>query len=242
MRGIAHQHALPAGPEAALLLQSIAEQLKLPLTNLARQVELGELQGGAALDLTAMRTQTAAALTLVESYLLGLQLAREQGQLSLEPVSVASTLTETAHDLRALAKHCGVELEVSIAGRYEPVMAHRSGLRAALLSLGYTLVESLGAQSRNRRLVLAVHRTQHGIVAGLYGGQEQLRPAQWRRALELCGKARQPYVGLTANSGAGLFVADSILQAMSARLRVGRHHKQSGLSVTLAPSRQLQLV
>ena len=234
---------MPAGPEAMQLLRSIAEQLKLPLTNIARRVELERLRAGAAgSDLANLSVQTTVALQLVDSYLLGLQLAEEQGTLALEPVSVASTLTDTAHELQALAKQYGVALEVRIDGRYEPVMAHPAGLKAALLSLGYALVEAEAAQASSGRLVLAAHRNRYGIVAGLYGEQTDLQAGHWRTALALCGRAHRPLADLSAGSGAGLFVADTILQAMATRLRVGRHARRVGLSATLLPSQQLQLV
>lgn len=222
------------------VLLSVAEQLKLPLTNIARLIELSTM--GAKTDLKALGAHTHVALTLVDSYLLGLQLAQEQASLVLEPVSVASTLTDTAHQLHAYAKQYDVGLEVRIAGKYGPVMAHHKGLQAALLSLGYALVEAQAAQGRNRWLTLAAHRTPQGISAGLYGDHGQLNAAQWRQALELCGRAHQPCTGLSAGSGAGLFVADAIFQAMATRLRVGRHQKQTGLAATLMPSQQLQLV
>jgi len=234
---------MPAGPESMQLLRSIAEQLKQPLTNIARHVELERLRPEATADLSALGIQTTVALTLVDSYLLGLQLAEEQGNLALEPVSVASTLTDTAHELQGLAKQYGVALEVHIKGRYEPVMAHHTGLKAALLSLGYALVEAEAAQAgASGRLVLAAHRNRYGIVAGLYGEQTTLRAEHWRTALALCGQARQPLTGMSTGSGAGLFVADTILQAMATRLRVGRHARRVGLSATLLPSQQLQLV
>jgi hypothetical protein len=220
----------------------VAEQLKSPLTNIARLVELGGMASAAPIDLAALGAHTQVALTLVDSYLLGLQLVQEQGSLALEPVSVASTLTDTAHQLYAYAKQYNVELEVRIAGKYGPVMAHHKGLQAAFLSLGYALIEAQAAQDRKRYLTLAAHRTPHGISAGLYGEHEALGAAQWRRALELCGHARQPFTALSGGSGAGLFVADTIFQAMATRLRVGRHQKQTGLAATLLPSQQLQLV
>jgi hypothetical protein len=229
-------------PGATELLLSVAEQLKMPLTNIARLAELAKMDTTSPLDLNSLSVHAQVALTLVDSYLLGLQLAQEQGSLALEPVSVSSILNDTAHQLQAYAKQHNVMLEVRIAGRYGPVMAHFKGLQAALLSLGYTLVESQAAQPGRRELVLAAHRTPHGIVAGLYGEHEALSAPQWRRALELCGRARQPFTALSASSAAGLFVADTIFQAMASRLRVGRHNNQTGLAATLLPSQQLQLV
>jgi hypothetical protein len=60
--------------------------------------------------------------------------------------------------------------------------------------------------------------------------------------LQLCGKVRQPFTMLAGDSGAGLFVAEAILQAMEANLRVGKHSKNYGLATTLQPSQQLSLV
>lgn len=227
--------------DTTALLRAIAEQLKVPLTTIACQAELAGLDGGPPADLAVLQLQSQLALTLVDSYLLGLALREEQAELALEPVSVSSLLTEVAHELSPFARRHEVQVEVSVAGRYEPVMAHRAGLKAALLSLGLSLV---GAQAEQgaRRLSLATHRTPGGITAGLYGERPLLSTAEWRQALELCGRARQPLTGLTANGAAGVFVADTILQAMAARLRVGRHRNQYGLATTLQPSQQLRLV
>jgi hypothetical protein len=234
-----------AGGETTDLLRAVAEQLKVPLTTIARQAELSQMNGAVALqDIAAMHSQAATALTLVDSYLLGLELLREQTSLELEPVSVSSTLVDIAHDLYYIARQYGVELEVQVAGKYEPVMAHPRGLRAALLSLGYGMVEAQAAQDRPRHhhLTLATHRTPHGIVAGMYGEYEDLEADGWRTALALKGRTQQPFTGLTASSGAGLFVADTILRSMSTRLRVGRHQKEAGLATTLQPSQQLAFV
>lgn len=224
------------------LLAAIAEQLKVPLMAIARQAELGELtQEVHAADLSGIRVQADTALTLVDSYLLGLHLLRSQTALQLEPVSVSSTLVEIAHELDKFAKQHGVRLHMHIAGRYEPVMAHRQGLKAALLSLGFGLVEAQAA-THERSLTLATHRTPHGIVTGLYAAGEPLSAGEWRTALNLCGKASQPFVGLSGTSGAGIFVAHTILQAMETKLRVGKRLRQYGLATTLQPSQQLRFV
>lgn len=231
----------PAQPTDILL--SIAEQLKVPLGIIARQAELSQLTGDTPGSMADIGVQAGAALSLIDSYLLGLELSRGQAQLELEPVSVSSALADTAHELYRYAKANNVLVEVCVEGRYEPVMANGRGLRAALLSLGYELIEAQPALgNRRNQLVLAAHRTPHGIAAGMYGQYEELNAQSWRRSLKLCGQARQPYAALSSGGSAGLFVADTILQAMSARLRVGRHHKQSGLGATLQPSRQLSFV
>lgn len=233
------------GVQADSLLLSVAEHLKVPLTTIARQAELGQLTGQAELtDAAAIRTQAMAALTLVDSYLLGLELMSRQARLELEPVSVSSTLMDAAHDLEQFARQHRVQLEVVVGGKFGPVMSHPNGLRAALLSLGFALVEAQASQDLQgpRRVVLATHRTPLGIVTGIYGQYEALSSERWRAALGLVGKARQPLTNLMPGSGAGLFVADTIMRSMDTRLRVGRYLHQSGLAATLQPSHQLSFV
>ena len=75
-------------------------------------------------------------------------------------------LYDTGQQLDALAKSYGVELELNIAGRFGPVLAHRQGLQAALVSLGAALIEALPAQDAPQlKLQLATHRSRYGIVA-----------------------------------------------------------------------------
>lgn len=235
------EHSASQSQEVTGLLRSVAEQLKMPLTTIARQAELGQLTGDVQLtDLAVIRTHAVAALTLVDSYLLGLQLLKEQSVLALEPVSVSSLLVETAHQLDGIAKQYNTRLELRIAGKYEPVMAHARGLKSALLSLGYALLEGYPMEP-GHNLTLAVHRTPHGLVTGVYGDYERLNAEAWRKALELQGNAPRPFKALSSNS-AGLFVANTILQAMETKLRVGRHLHQQGLATTLQPSQQLTFV
>jgi len=234
-----------AGKDSTATLQAVAEQLKVPLTIIARQAELNQALGQTeADDLRAMHLQATTALTLIDCYLLGLALAQGQTQLELEPVSLSSMLTSTAHDLYYLARQHGVELEVQVAGRYAPVMANRRGLKAALLSLGYDLISSnnTSGDNRYRHLTLAAHRTPHGLVAGMYGEYQDIEAHEWRTALKLCGQAGQPFTSLCAGSGAGLFVADIILRSMTTQLRVGRRQKEAGLAATFLPSQQLVFI
>ncbi|HEX3568112.1 MAG TPA: hypothetical protein VHT70_00350 [Candidatus Saccharimonadales bacterium] len=236
----------PSAPIAAdNILRSIAEQLKLPLLHIARQAELGgDAPEKDRAALQNMQTSAESALNLVDSYLLGLQLVQDQSSLALEPVTLSSVLLDAAHELDAFARQYGVLLELEITGRFAPVMAHRAGLRATFLSLGYALIEALPslADARHHRLTLATHRTPAGVIAGLYTQGSILTTEQFRVAQGLCGKARQPLTGLSPSSGAGVFVADAILRAMASCLRVGRYQNMTGLAATLQPSQQLQLV
>lgn len=223
------------------LLLNIAEEVKLPLLQIARQAEQGRVSGTA--DLAMMQSTAEAALRLLDSYVLGVRLAMTPDRLDVESVSVSSVLYDAGQQLDALAKSYGVALELSVAGRFGPVLAHRQGLQAALTSLGASLIEALPAQeSTQLKLRLATHRSRYGIVAGLYTDTRQLSREALQRGRRLQRHSRQPFMDISHTSGAGIFVADTILQAMRLRLLPSRHHNLYGLGTVLQPNNQLQLV
>lgn len=223
------------------LLLSIAEELKLPLLQIARQAEQAQLRGEA--NLPAMQATAESALRLLDNYALGVRLALEPEQLEREAVSVSSVLYDTGQQLDALAKQYGVTLELNIGGKFGTVHAHRSGLQAALTSLGAALIEAMPARDNPQlRLQLATHRSRYGIVAGLYAETRQLSTDALQKGRELLPRSRQPLTDLTHTSGAGVFVADTILRAMDLQLISSRHHRLYGLGTILTPNHQLQLV
>jgi hypothetical protein len=231
------------------LFMAMAEELKLPLLHIARQAELQSMvaeQPAAGWQSSLQDIQASADMTLqlLDGYLLSLRLSLQpEARLELEPVSVAAVLHDAAHELQRIADSYGVTLRLHVQGRYEPVLAHRQALQAALIALGYAVIEALPSSGvQKQHIQLATHRTKQGIVAGVYGELDGLTPQLYRRAQELQGQVRQPLVGSLPGSGAGVFVADAILAAMASRLRVGRYMKLPGFAVTLAASEQLQLV
>lgn len=223
------------------LLLNVAEQLKIPLMQIARSAEQGQLTGKT--DLTAIQSTADTALRLLDSYALGVRLSLEPQLLQLEPVSVSSVLYDTGQALDAMAKSYGVALELSLHGRYGPVMTHREGLEAALVSLGSALIEALPAmEGPQLTLQLATHRSRYGIVAGLYADTKQFTAKTLQKGRLLQATTRQPLIGLTHTSGAGIFVADAILTAMQLNLTASRHSKLYGFGTVLQPNPQMQLV
>ncbi|MCL4357408.1 hypothetical protein M1512_00730 [Patescibacteria group bacterium] len=235
---------IPRSTLSQQLLLTVAEQLKLPLIQIARQAELAAF--GMNADLTQIRTLAENGLKLIDGYSLGLQLANLTNyELAPEAVSVASVLYEADEQLKALARLYSVELELNISGRYEPVLAHRQGLQAAIVGLASALIEALPAQASGTSqttLQLATHRCRYGIVAGVYANIPNLSSEALRSGRKLYGRSRQPLVEISHTTGAGIFVADAIFRAMKLKLHVSRHHRLYGLGVVLQPSSQLALV
>ncbi|GAC1392545.1 MAG: hypothetical protein NVSMB46_08710 [Candidatus Saccharimonadales bacterium] len=221
------------------LLQAIAEQFKVPFMQIARQAELSEQSGESSYKKISLIASMG--LQLVDSYLLGVYM-QEQKTLQLEPVTISSVMFDVAHRLHDVAGQYQATLEVNLSGKYQPVMTHRESLEAALTMLGYSFLQSGGIIERNRRVVLGSHKSQQGIVAGLYVEQPTITADMYRRAKALYGTSRQPLPKTSASASAGIFVADNLFASMASHLKVSKHQRMSGLAATFLPSKQLQLV
>ncbi len=228
------------------LMLALAEQLQVPLLQIARLSELGELPESTFSDrrqaLQQIMVASSSAMRLLDAYMLTLRVHESQMALELGPTSLASAVNDTAHTLSPLAKAYGCELRLSVRGKYEPVMANGTALENALVSLGYALIESAAAKGRRPVLHLGVHRGRSGLVVGIFGEMGGLQAPMYRRAKQLLGRARQPIISISATSSAGLFIADSLLSAMDSDLKVARHQKLVGFGATFLPSQQLALL
>ncbi len=218
------------------LFRTLAEQLKLSLLQIARQ---SEILDATPVNKDIMNTADMA-LQLIDGYLLSTDVHAQQS-LVLQPISISSVLYESAQELRNHARMYDCDVEVSLSGKYAPIIGNMAALKSAFTALGSSLIEAQSADGP-RRIVLATHRSARGIVAGVFGEQQGLSADMFRRARALYGTSRQPLVNTSSSAAAGVFVADSLFTSIASPLRVAHHHKLSGLATTLLPSQQLQLV
>jgi hypothetical protein len=227
-----------------MLLRSIAEQLKLPMLYIARQAELSRADETVSFDtLDNMQANAEMALRLIDSYILGFDLAAKQLALELEPVPLTAVLYDVAHDLTPIARQRNTTIELTLDSKQGEVMANSQGLAAALYSMGSVLSEVCAEKNGKGTLHIAAHRAAHGIVTGIYtDGIDNIQTTIYQARKLRQNFVRQPYLKLCAGSGAGIFIADTIFTYMNARLRAGRLHGKHGLAATLEPSRQMQLV
>lgn len=223
------------------LIRSIAEELKIPLLRIAREAELQKGEAG-NINLSNIEASADSALKLLDSYLISAQLCNGQQGLNLEPVSVSATMYDVAQYLSRLARMQDCTLELDIHRGTGLVMAHPLGLRAALTGLGYSFIHALDPAAKKQKVIFMAQKTTEGIKAGVYSSQVSLGTNIFQAGRKLYGTARQPIADVSYANGAGFFVADSLFDAMSSKLKVVKHHKASGLAGTLLPSQQLTLL
>lgn len=220
------------GASDGSLLTAMAEDLKLPLLQIARSSEL--------IGMKEQQRTAEMAMRLIDGYILGLQ-TDTQMNLELEPVTLSSVLYDVAEELVPLAKQAGYELEIAVSGKLGPVMGNRRVLQHAFTLLGYELLQAAEDEEKPR-FTLATHGTKGGVVAGVYTNNTRLTSDAMRRARALVGSAHQILPVGSASNGAGIFIADNLIKSLASTLRVTRYHKQAGLAATFLQSQQLKLV
>ena len=82
------QNKATGGQGDIRLLQALAEQIKLPLLQIARQAELAKMGNDPHAHLDSMELTADTALRLIDNYLLSTRLTQEN--IHLEPVSFSS--------------------------------------------------------------------------------------------------------------------------------------------------------
>ncbi len=222
------------------LFASLAEQVKLPFLQVARAAELLGTDVQTDKNKQTIIETSQAATRLIDGFLLTMRLQQES-QLALEPISISSVLFDTAELLDRYAKMHDCELELDVAGKYGPVMAHGAGLQAALANIGYSFIDA-AESGRPKVIKLGVRRTRGGITAGVYSDASGLSSNMLKQAKLMHGKVHQPMTSFTNDTAAGVFVADSLLESLGAPMRIAHMRGMTGLAATFAPSRQLSLV
>lgn len=224
------------------LFKILIEQLKLPFLHIARQTEAAKY--GTMTDYADINSIAEMSIKLIDSYLLTSG-ESDQTSLELEPVSLSSVLNSAAENLTSLAKVYDCDVELHLGGKYAPVMSRNDKLEAAITMLGYSFIESNLANSPNRkrgRVILSGYRTSHGLVAGVFSPEVEITNENFQHSINNFRSTKQAIPEMSHSTGAGIFIADSILRDLTTKLRVAHYKRISGLAATLIPSQQLQLV
>ncbi len=180
---------------------------------------------------------------MLDSFIISTQVYNGQQQLELQPVSVTAVMYDTAQYLSRLAQLQGCELEVKSSRNVGLAMANPLALQAALTGLGYSFLYALGRKSKRKQtIIFKTQLTDKGVLAGIYSPELELHADMLHRARKLKGDARQLMPSVMYGSSAGILVADTLLDAMDARLKTSKYRSAGGLAAMLMPSHQIALL
>lgn len=213
-------------------LRGLAFELKNPLVNIARQAELADEGGFAAIQQTAEQT-----LMLLDSYLLNAQSEYGQVMLDLEPANIGSVLYDVSVKLRSQAKRNNIELLLDDRTT-EQVMTHKKALSSVLSVFGSSLMQI----TENRQLVLRGYKTRAGLLGVGMFAKAKLSQADIDKALELQGRAHMPFASASSTAHVSMAIAGGLCRAVGGRMKVKHMGGMSGLATELPPSGQLAFV
>jgi len=234
----------PAVVSDLALFSNLAEQVRTPFLQIAHAAELAAIQDNKdelKKLFSAVGVSSQAALMLIDGYLLSLQMRVEQ-QLELEPIAIGSVLYDAAHQIDRYAKTHNCEVQISVQGKNQPVMAQRAAVESALINLGYSFIDAVAGMKGIPMITLGAKKVPNGVSAGVFSDSNELTSLMLKQAKAISGTAKQPLSLFSAGSGAGIFVADSLFTLMGRPLKVTRMQSQKGLASILDPSSQLALV
>ena len=222
------------GNQTEQLFVALAQQLRLPLLQIARLSE--RINGSTAAQISVISEH---ALRLVDAF----AQSQQQTEMAFEPLTTSSVLYDVAQQLQPFAKQYEVTILLDQQGKVAPVMSNRQALKTMLTLLGASLIEAgQDDEAGKRELVLGTHRTARGTVVGVFSPQVALSQQAVTLTRQLHGRASQVVPALGMSGGAGLAVADKLSQQLAAPLKAYRHRSLIGLGTLLLPSHQLQLV
>lgn len=226
------------------LFLSLSERLSelfLQITRLSESIPLDD-PARAQDILGTMRTLSESAMLLTQSYTVDARLRSRLIHPEVQAITASSLLHEMATTLRPLAIAYGVTLTVDEPTNSVPILGDPVILHAALTSLVQVFVLAASEQGGGETLRISAHRSRHGLVAGVYMESSELTTDAFRRAKRLYGSVSEPMGKLVHGPATGVFVADSLLHMVSAKLHVARYQHWTGLATTLPICHQLQLV
>lgn len=207
------------------------------LSDLRTAVHMAWFSGSADKMLSQEQQKSHAVLANVLHVLDALLVTRQlndQLTLEIEPINVGSVMADVAHRLHPYAKALDCSIDVIVKSSQRPVIANRELLETALLALGSSVVtvKSFGEPLKGKPIVLAANSRANAVHLGMY--------AQSLGKLEAEPSNYESYQAV-AVGGAGVWVADMLMQRMAAKLKQSSYHKTPGYATALPYSPQLTL-
>ena len=166
-----------------------------------------------------------------------------QAELPLTSVSAAAAAQDVAQDLWQLSKTYGVELELDVTRRLEPVYANEAALKGALFGLVSSMIVSVQPTGKKMRFVIAAQQTAPKTQRlGVYSPDGVIGIDAIKQIRTLAGNARSAAPAELHGSGLGLVVSDQLTQALGSELQRFTHRRQKGIGFYVPMSAQLSFL
>lgn len=166
-----------------------------------------------------------------------------QTEIPLTTVSASAAVHDVAHELWHLSKTYGIELELDVTKKLDPVYTNEAALKGALFGLATSLIIANNTSQNSLRLVIAAQQTAPQTQRiGVYSPDELVGAKALKQIRSLAGKARSAAPSGTHNSGLGLVVSDKLTQSLGTELQRFTHRGHKGIGFYVPMSAQLSFI
>lgn len=224
------------------LLRVVANELKLPLTNLqatASMLVAGQFdQDEIAEQNYRLLINSLQAIDMIDGILLAGRVQTAQTTLDLTVVSASSVAHEVVDDLAPLAARYDRTLRLSVSGNLPPA----SGNYEAFKSSVTTMLSSLIRSSRSEVIEVLVHNRLGNIMVTLRDEGHVMTNQTVKTILSSLGKSAQPAKSLPSSAGLAVYVCTTLLDAMGGKLDARTIDSKRSITLALAKSEQLSLL
>lgn len=228
-------------PEA--LLRLITDDLSSMLGQIGHLSEaLMAAPGPLDHDLKSLYSRVSSAIELVDNYRLGLRLnlaAIDSDYLSSVPAS--SVMYEVIRALEPLARGNGIKLTLNVTDKLPPIVANQEVLRSALTSIGFGLLNFLGADNKQTELSLDLTQKNEHATIGWYWQGDKLSAHDWRASKRAVASGGHPGL-IFSNHSSGIFIGDFMLKLLDSELKTTKRFNRPGLMASFKLTSQLSLV
>lgn len=228
-------------------LVGAAHELKTPLAIIAHLVaaiedeSLGLTEAERKTALQRIRLSTDRLLKLVQGLTTSYRLSQTNQlafQFELEPLSISQICEEVAHEITPLAQ----EYKQSVVLKQQKsqlIVGNDSLVRSILFNL---LDNAIRHSTPKNTVTMQIQRRQQLIRVGVQDNGFGLNRSELKTLQQRMGKQTQPIIGRASSSGLGLYISQTMAQAMGGGIGVAATKVGTTFHVEFQHSAQLSFL
>ncbi len=224
------------------LLRVVANELKLPLTNIQATSSLLSEDKYSNEEVSEQHQRlvisSEQAIEMIDAILLAGRVQTKQTSLNLSPVSAAAMAREVAADLKNLALRYDRSIYIQVTDELSPVSANSNAVKSCLRAMLDNIIRS----SRSEVIEILVHQRLDTVIMTFRDHGESIGSQTVSKILKNLGKSTQPAKSLPSSSGLSVYVSTILMEAMGGKMDAYSIDDRRSITFTLKKSQQLTLL
>lgn len=224
------------------LLRVVANELKLPLTNIQSTASMlvnGQFATEEISEQNArLLINSLQAVDMIDGILLAGRVQTNQTSLDLTAINISSVARQTLEDLEGLAARYDRTLRLQVSDNLALASANHEALKT---SIG-VMLSSLIRSSKSEVIEVLVHNRLSKVMITLRDEGEVISNQTVKMVLDRLGRSAQPAKSLPSSSGLGVYISTILMQAMDGKFDAYTVGTKRSITFSLQKTEQLTLL